>query len=150
MSLGVTHSLDQDYVRKVDVAIVSRSHSATNWQQEVCHLQQAMKKTASYIYQDCFKLGDNNVKDNKRILDISNSAASIKFEAILYESLFSPWSKNIKNCNREKNPTQFWFEHFLRILNLHLAILNIFLEFSIYISQFWLFPSELQVINWQL
>lgn len=73
MSLGVTHPLDQDYVCNIDVAIVSRSHSATNWQQEVCHLQQAMK-SVSYIYQNCFKLGHNNVKNNKRILDISNSA----------------------------------------------------------------------------
>ncbi len=43
MSLGVTLSLDQDYVSNIDLAIGSRSHSATNWQQEVCHLQQAMK-----------------------------------------------------------------------------------------------------------
>ncbi len=42
-------------------SIMSQSYSATNWQQEVCHFQNALN-SASYFYPICFKLHQNNVK----------------------------------------------------------------------------------------
>ncbi len=38
-----------------------QSYSATNWQQEVCHFQNALN-SASYFYPICFKLHQNTVK----------------------------------------------------------------------------------------
>ncbi len=36
-------------VDRIDVTIMSQSYSATNWQQEVCHFQNALNLT-SYFY----------------------------------------------------------------------------------------------------
>ena len=44
----------------MDVTIVSQSYSATNWQQEVCPFQNALK-SPSYFYPICFKLYVYNV-----------------------------------------------------------------------------------------
>ncbi len=46
---------------RIDVTIMRQSYSATNWQQEVCHFQNALN-SASYFYPICFKLHQNNVK----------------------------------------------------------------------------------------
>ncbi len=46
---------------RIDVTIMSQSYSATNWQQEVCHFQNALN-LASYFYPICFKLHQNNFK----------------------------------------------------------------------------------------
>ncbi len=45
---------------RIDVTIRSQSYSATNWQQEECHFQNALN-SASYFYSICFKLHQNNV-----------------------------------------------------------------------------------------
>ncbi len=43
------------------VTIMRQSYSATNWQQEVCHFQNALN-SPSYFYPICFKLHQNTVK----------------------------------------------------------------------------------------
>jgi len=63
----------------MDVTISSQSYSATNWQQEVCHFQNALKST-SYFYPICFKLHLYNVntwqmKTCEWILDIFDTVA---------------------------------------------------------------------------
>jgi len=56
------------------MVIVSQSYCATNWQQEVCHFQNALK-SPSYIYPIHFKPDQNNVKTHNKILDILNTVS---------------------------------------------------------------------------
>ena len=80
----------------MDVTIVSQSYSATNWQQEVCHFQNALK-SPSYFYPICFKLHYYNVNTRQMqtcewILDISDTVAvathqTLKFFLDAFETL---------------------------------------------------------------
>ncbi len=72
----------------MDVTIVSQSYSATNWQQEVCHFQNALK-SPSYFYPICFKLHLYNVhirqmKTCERIIDILNTVAMATHQTLMF------------------------------------------------------------------
>ena len=72
----------------MDVTIVSQSYSATNWQQEVCHFQNALK-SPSYFYPICFKLYVYNVDTRQmqtceRIIDILDTVAVATHQTLLF------------------------------------------------------------------
>ncbi len=97
-----------------------QSYSATNWQQEVCHFQNALN-SPSYFYPICFKLHQNTVKTRpmwtvKGILisKILLSWQRVKpqfsffgdFEAIRAFLGGLTWSKTLENVHTHWNPRQ--------------------------------------------